>query len=49
MASLIKSFNDTKEKNQSLIRYYALESMDSISPERFLDFEEPALIKNQVY
>ena len=49
IASLIKSFNDTKEKNQSLIRYYALESMDSISPERFLDFEEPALIKNQVY
>ena len=49
VSSLIKSFNDTNKKNQSLIRYYALESMDSISPERFLDFEEPDLIKNQVY
>ena len=47
IGSLIKSFNDTNDKNQSLIRYYAFESIDSISPERFLDFEEPTLIKNQ--
>ena len=44
VGSLIKSFKDTKEKNKSLIRYYALESIGSISPERFLDFEEPSVI-----
>jgi len=44
ISSLIKSFKDTKEKNKSLIRYYALESIESISPERFLDFEEPSII-----
>ena len=47
ITSLVKSFSDTKEKNQSLIQYYALESMQSISPERFLDFQEPTLIINQ--
>ena len=49
ISSLIKSFKDTKEKNKSLIRYYALESIESISPEKFLDFEEPSLINNVVY
>ena len=49
ITSLIKSFSDTKEKNQSLIQYYALESMQSISPQRFLDFQEPLIIKHQDY
>ena len=47
ITSLIKSFSDTKEKNQSLIEYYALESMESISPHRFLDFQEPTAIEYQ--
>tara|TARA_Y100000748_G_scaffold156940_1_gene131379 strand:- start:65 stop:745 length:681 start_codon:yes stop_codon:yes gene_type:complete len=47
ITSLIKSFSDTKEKNQSLIQYYALESMQSISPQRFLDFQEPTVIEYQ--
>ena len=34
-------------KNSNLIQYYALESMQSISPQRFLDFQEPTLIVNQ--
>ena len=46
---MIKSFKDTKEKNKSLIRYYALESIESISPEKFLDFEEPSIINNVFY
>ena len=45
IASLVKSFRDTKEKNQGLIKYYALESMQSISPEKFLDFQEPKIIE----
>ena len=49
VSSLIKSFKDTKEKNKSLIRYYALESIESISPDRFLDFEEPTVINNKLY
>jgi len=49
VSSLIKSFKDTKEKNKSLIHYYALESIESISPERFLDFEEPSIINNNIY
>ena len=44
ISSMLKSFKDTKEKNKSLIRYYALESIESISPKRFLDFEEPSII-----
>ena len=47
ITSLIKSFSDTKEKNQSLIQYYALESMQFISPQRFLDFKEPTIMINQ--
>ena len=47
ITSLIKSYSDTKEKNKGLIQYYALESMQSISPERFLDFQEPTLFNNQ--
>ena len=47
ITSLLKSFSDTKEKNQGLIQYYALESMESISPGRFLDFQEPTLLNNQ--
>ena len=47
IGSLIKSFNDTQEKNRSLIRYYALETIESISPKRFLDFREPILTKTQ--
>ena len=49
ISSLIKSFKDTKEKNRSLIRYYALESIESISPDRFLDFEEPSVLNNNSY
>ena len=49
ISSMLKSFKDTKEKNKSLIRYYALESIESISPERFLDFEEPSIINNKLY
>jgi len=47
ITSLIKSFSDTEQKNQSLIQYYALESMRSISPHRFLDFQEPVIIEYQ--
>mgnify|MGYP001159660634 CR=1 FL=1 len=47
IASLVKSFSDTKGKNQSLIQYYAFESMESISPQRFLDFPEPTIIDYQ--
>ena len=36
-------------QDESLIRYYALESIESISPERFLDFEEPSSLNNKVY
>ena len=47
ITSLVKSYSDTKEKNQSLIQYYAIESMQSISPQRFLDFQEPTIIIHQ--
>ena len=47
ITSLVKSFSDTKEKNQSLIQYYALESIQLVSPQRFLDFQEPTIINNQ--
>tara|TARA_Y100001970_G_C13885942_1_gene676226 strand:- start:97 stop:777 length:681 start_codon:yes stop_codon:yes gene_type:complete len=47
ITSLAKSFRDTKEKNQSLIQYYALESIQSISPQKFLDFQEPKVIEYQ--
>ena len=45
ITSIVKSFSDTKEKNQSLIRYYASKSMQSISPQRFLDFSEPSVLE----
>ena len=35
---------DIKDKNRALIEFYALESIESIEPDRFLDFEEPALL-----
>ena len=47
ITSLFKSFSDIKEKNESLIQLYALESMQSISPQRFLDFQEPNIIENR--
>ena len=47
VTSLVKSFRDTKDKNQSLIQYYALESMQSISPQKFLDFQEPNITDYQ--
>ena len=47
ITSLVKSFTDTKEKNQSLIKLYAFESLKSISPEKFLDFQEPTILNNQ--
>ena len=47
ITSLIKSFRDTKEKNESLIKFYAFESLESISPIRFLDFQEPTILNNQ--
>lgn len=49
VTSLIKSFKDTNEMNKSLIRYYALNSIESISPKKFLDFEEPSIINNKIY
>ena len=45
ITSLAKSFRDTKEKNQGLVQHYALESMQSISPQRFLDFQEPEVLE----
>ena len=44
LGSLIKSITEIKKKNKSLIQYYALDNIDSISPDRFLDFQEPDLI-----
>ena len=44
LGSLIKSIKEIKKKNKSLIQYYALDNIESISPERFLDFQEPILI-----
>ena len=49
IASVIKSFKDTNEKNKGLIRYYALNSIESIPPKKFLDFEEPSIINNKNY
>jgi len=47
ITSFVKSLSDTKQKNQSLVQYYALENMESISPQRFLDFREPSVIDYQ--
>ena len=47
ITSLVKSFSDTKEKNQSLIKYYAYESIEDMSAQRFLDFQEPTILNNQ--
>ena len=44
LGSLFKSIIEIKKKNKSLIQYYALDNIDSISPDRFLDFQEPDLI-----
>lgn len=44
LGSLFKSMKEIKKKNKSLIQYYALDNIESISPERFLDFQEPVLI-----
>ena len=44
MGSLWKSFIDTKDKNRTLVEFYALESIESIEPDRFLDFNEPRLL-----
>ncbi len=44
MSSVMRSFIDIKDKNRALIEFYALESIESIEPDRFLDFEEPALL-----
>ena len=46
LGSLWKSFVDTEEKNRSLIEYYVLESIESMAPDRFLDFNEPELVFN---
>ena len=46
VTSLLKSFSDINEKNQNLVQSYASESMESISPERFLDFQEPKIVEN---
>ena len=44
MSSVWRSFIDIKDKNRALIEFYVLESIDSIEPDRFLDFDEPALL-----
>ena len=46
ISSFIKSFSDTKEKNKSLIKFYATSRLDSTPPKIFLDFEEPSIINN---
>ena len=46
ISSLIKSFSDTEEKNKNLISYYAREKIDSVSPQNFMDFEEPSVVNN---
>ena len=44
ISSFIKSFSDTEEKNRSLIKFYAISSVESTPPKIFLDFEEPSII-----
>ena len=44
MSSVWRSFIDIKDKNRALIEFYVLESIESIEPDRFLDFDEPALL-----
>ena len=44
--SLIKSFSDTEKRNKNLISYYAKEKIDSVSPQNFMDFEEPSVLDN---
>ena len=44
ISSLIKSFFDTEEKNNSLIKLYAVSSLESNSPKVFFDFEEPSIL-----
>ena len=46
ISSLIKSFFDTKEKNKSLIKFYAKSSLESTPTKIFLDFEEPSILNN---
>jgi len=46
IVSLYKSFKDIQKKNKSLVQFYAIESLQSISPERFLDFKEPSFSIN---
>jgi len=46
ISSFIKSFSDTEEKNKNLISYYAREKIDSVSPQNFMDFEEPSVLNN---
>ena len=42
--SSLKSFKDTDEKNKKLIEYYVSDRVSNISPDRFLDFPNPALV-----
>lgn len=44
IGSTLKSFEDTQLKNERLVDFYIQERIDNISPSRFLDFPEPALI-----
>jgi len=44
ISSLIKSFFDTEEKNNSLIKLYAVSSLESNSPKVFFDFEAPTML-----
>ena len=46
ISSLIKSFSDTEEQNESLIKFYATSILESTPPKIFLDFEEPSLLNN---
>ena len=46
LSSIIKSFSDTEEKNKRLINYYAIRSLESIPPKRFMDFQEPSILDN---
>ena len=46
ISSFIKSFSDTEEKNKNLISYYAREKIDLVSPQNFMDFEEPSVVNN---
>ena len=46
ISSFIKSFSDTEEKNKNLISYYAREKIDLVSPQNFMDFDEPSVVNN---